>query len=195
MKKIFEKFATLAAMLLVLPIMFGACSKEDIIDKDDDKDDNEEVYDYWIVDYSPVEFRVYVEDKDGDDLLNPDFERNVFEGVKVIRNGKEYPMTERWGNTRMYAPVFYGVVNMREDKSYDYYTHVESDLYILLVGEFDGAPGSEGEATLYLGDGTTVELAYISEKGEQDEHGIVRSIRRFWVNGEEQETSNVKIVL
>ncbi len=175
-----RKIAACGAMVILLSLA-SACSKDD---------------DFYSVDYGPVIFYVYVEDKDGNNLVDPDYEGNLLEGTKVICEGKEYPLSDAlsWSWTRTYFPHFYGVSYTYENYGMEDRNGNRSERFILMVGEFDGAPGNRADVTLCLGDGTEISLSYESVEGKKDKNKIPGSKHRYLVDGVEQDNTMVRIV-
>lgn len=125
-----------------------------------------------IWDIYPVEIYISIEDKDGNNLLDPETDGNLI-GQNFIMNydGEDYPADWSYLNmypeerneirTRAYMPHFYGLIPRKywvEDETGEY---IESREYRLLFGEFEGAknqdltfrfivPGREGEDVIHI---------------------------------------------
>ncbi|MGL4805925.1 MAG: hypothetical protein ACRC26_06220 [Bacteroidales bacterium] len=120
---------------LSLFFLLTACDKEESME--------------W--DMTPVELQISVVDQDYNDLLNP---RNEYAldltKIKGLHLEKEYsckPMGENDVNTRYYLPTFYGLKQAKME---------HENIYILRIGEFDGAVNFKDESFRILWeDGTS----------------------------------------
>lgn len=122
--KVFFKSLTVAAIMLLA----GGC---------------------MIMDWAPVILRIYVENQAGEDLLDPDSEINLLEGVTMTYRGETYGLVPE-PETKYYLPHFDGLELML-DKEGRYY---------LYFGELDGAEEYSEDFTIVWGDGTSDVINY-----------------------------------
>lgn len=104
-----------------------------------------------IWDIYPVNISFYVQDREGNDLLNPTTEGNILKNdIKVLYNGEEYPRDKDMSKTRAYLAVLSG---LKTDKY--------GNDYLLIFGEFDGAKDHNDSFTIDWGDGTQDRISFI----------------------------------
>lgn len=143
-----------------------------------------------IWDIAPVEFRIFITDSEGNDLLDSTLQTNMIKDITVSYQGEIYPvMTEReyyekqYGNhqTRHYMPLFYGLI-LRQYRSYKTYTYGD---YELVFGEFDGEENiDKREITLNLPDGRQAILSY-KNSFKWKSNGDPKKSTVFYLDGQE----------
>ncbi len=94
-----------------------------------------------IMDWVPVQIKVYVTDSNGTDLLDPSYEKNLLDGVTMTYRGDVYQLT---ATTKYYMPTFYG---------FELYTDKDGKNY-LYFGELDGADEYDDDFIITWKDGT-----------------------------------------
>ena len=143
-----------------------------------------------IWDIAPVEFRIFITDSEGNDLLDSTLQTNMIKDITVSYQGEIYPvMTEReyyekqYGNhqTRHYMPHFYGLI-LRQYRSYKTYTYGD---YELVFGEFYGEENiDKREITLNLPDGRQAILSY-KNSFKWKSNGDPKKSTVFYLDGQE----------
>lgn len=142
---------------------------------------DEENYDDIIVDYSPVEFYIFVENEDGVDLLNVQNEAALdLNTIKLYYKDKEYTLTQEESNaTRACHPHFYGVKLEEKDGQ-----------CCLYVGEFEGGYDIElNSFTIDWGNGSVDTFSYSNK--------IIKPMeveRNFYYNGSRQSSKYITII-
>lgn len=102
---------------------------------------------YGIIgDFTPIEFYIYVQDTQGNDLLNPQTEGNILgQEIKAVYHGKEYPLNATYPDTRVYLASSNGLQLLFTE-----------GYYLLCFGELQGESTYNDETiTLYWGDGSS----------------------------------------
>lgn len=140
-------------------------------------DNNDEVDMIW--DFAPISLYVEVQDKAGNDLLNPDTEGSIaHQGIKVTVRGKTYEKDSLANDilhSRAYLAVFTGMQ-----------TRQKSDgTFYLEIGEFFGDDNVENEtAIIDWNDGTKDTLSFSNNLTwpSKNEPAIDR---HFYLNGKE----------
>ena len=102
-----------------------------------------------IMDWTPVKLRIYVENQAGEDLLDPDSEINMLEGVTMTYRGETYELVPE-PETKYYLPHFDGLQLMLDEDGRHY----------LYFGELDGAEEYNDDFTLAWGDATSDVIHY-----------------------------------
>ncbi len=104
-------------------------------------------------DISPVVVRIYIQNDNGDNLLDDSYEGNILEYiVKMTYEGEEYNLGEEVVASRAYLPTFEGLQLIDSD----------SGPYITF-GQFEGADSYSMDMSLYLGTGITSEISVVRE--------------------------------
>lgn len=131
-----------------------------------------------IWDIYPFAINIYVTDKQGNDLLNPETENSIADnGIKAIFRGNTYEKDSTVaGNSRAILAFFYGLA------SFEY-----NDTYGLSFGDFNGETNFERE-TLVLdwNDGSKRDTITFSRRFWWKNHKP-QSENTFWLNGVETE--------
>lgn len=109
----------------------------------------------YIVDWAPVEIRIYATDADGNSIIQPDMP-----GMTLTFKGETYTVrdwNERYSNipTRAYLAIIYGLF---AEPVTDNDTH--STTYRLYFGEIDGADDMDEDIILRWPDGSTDTIHY-----------------------------------
>lgn len=173
MKKSILSAAFYAAICLVCSLtLLTACDKE------------EEDYVFW--DFPPVNVFVFVEDADGNDLLNVENEGHLLgQEIKATFRGEEYKLNATVAETRYYMPFHYGLRLL-----YDEYGR-----YYLYFGELAGEDLCDNEElTVYWGDGSS-DVVTVYNRLEWKSKNDPEITRRFYLNGEEQAENGAMTVV
>ena len=120
------------------------------------------------VDWYPVDIMIYVQDADGNDLLNPDNEN--FLGTKVEAEWLDKRYTYTHPQTRAYMPMWNGLTLQRNNKG----------RYYLKLGELAGNEEYDDNLTLRWPDGSQDVIHYKNRVN----HITVDATRTFLLNGE-----------
>lgn len=136
--------------------------------------DNEPESGNIIYDFNPINLIVFVEDAEGNDLLNPATPGSIAEqGIVAFYQDIAYRKDSVVKQTKDYYARFMGLqtgVN-------------ESGRYYLTVGEFDGSENvQDAKVTIDWNDGTKDELSY-SNKITYNQKGEATVDRAFYLNG------------
>ena len=102
-----------------------------------------------IVDWNPVELEICIQDRNGNDLLDPSSQKFIGEDISLTYKEEEYRYSKP---TKYYMPDFYGlkIINSYRD----------SNKYCIRFGELDGAKGYDEDFLLKLPDGTVRTIHY-----------------------------------
>ncbi len=100
-----------------------------------------------IIDWYPVEFKFYVEDNSGNDLLDPESDRYIGKGAKAEWRGEEYELSPE---TKALDVRFHGFV-LKKDNEGKHYAY---------FGELGGGHNYNDELTLTWADCSTDILLY-----------------------------------
>ena len=147
------KTKTLLVLSLLFLTLLSACSSDD----DERKDD-------IIWDISPIEFKIFITDSEGNDLLDSTYQYNIINEVSASYQDEVYPLKkypDRYYyaevTTRLYVPIFEGLLLKRywNHKTYTYGN------FEMVFGEFDGMENvDKREIILHLPDNYQVRLSY-----------------------------------
>ena len=137
---------------LLTTCLFTACSSED-----------DEQNDFRIWDIYPIEFKIFITDSEGNDLLDSTYQYNIINEVSASYQGEVYPLKKypdsyyRKATTRVYVPHFEGLLLKRYWNSMTYtYGNFE-----MVFGEFDGTENvDKRQIILHLPDSYQVRLSY-----------------------------------
>ena len=104
-----------------------------------------------IWDISPVNISFFVTDSQGEDLLNPLTYGNISKNnIKVIYDGKDYPIDIDMSPTRAYMATLSGLK-----------TEIYNNRYCLTFGEFDGATNHDKSFIIDWGDGRQDKISFV----------------------------------
>lgn len=158
----FKKILTLP--LLCAAMGFAGCD-------DGDGPDPDTIWDIY-----PFGINIYVTDKQGNDLLNPETENSIADnGIKAIFRGNTYEKDSTVTvNSRALLAIFSGLTSYQNKNTYG-----------LRFGDFDGETNFERE-TLVLdwNDGSKRDTITFSRKFWWENHEP-QSENTFWLNGVE----------
>lgn len=144
-------------------ILFVAC----------DDDDNNGRSGIW--DMAPINVTLYVEDAEGNDLLNPKNENNILDrGIKAIYGGKTLGLNEKPAETKYYLPHFNGLT-----------TREHEGKTILEFGEFNGADSQEVEFVIDWGEDDTDKISFIHKYDYDHKKDRPITETKFFLNGKE----------
>lgn len=150
-----------------------------------------------IVDWTPVSMWIKVQDKAGNDLLDPKNPDNLIDGATVAFRGETYESSRQWyetgrpfekePQTKACLAIMYGLYLID-----DSILRPDSNGFSLLFGDIDGADDMDEDLVLTLADGTTADIHYHCSK--HNERKI--SCNRYWkINGKKQSSSLITIVV
>ncbi|MFI3240540.1 MAG: hypothetical protein R3Y22_08140 [Bacteroidales bacterium] len=136
-------------------------------------------------DIAPVTLQIYVQDSDGNDLLNENTPNNILSNdIKVTYNDEEYRVTsedEEEILNRAYLAHFYGLE----------LTRTISGEYYLFFGEFNGTDDWDESLILDLGDGNTYNITF--------EHDITwllgypKISNKYYLDNKKQDSGTLQI--
>ena len=94
------------------------------------------------MDYTPVELAIFVNDSNGNDLLDPDNPDNFAQGLKFEYNGTVYNVDDQLEElrTKTYMPTFHGLKLIKNT----YHYTKNKGRYFLYFGEFSGENTFDG---------------------------------------------------
>lgn len=140
---------------------------------------------YIDADITPIGFELYVNDANGTSMLDTTAYADFIKNTSVTYAGKEFHVVklEDLTNSRLYLPVFYGLILVSGSEGSPF----------LFFGEFDGAYVTDNESfTINWGDGTSDDISYsnyININGK-----LIDVKRRYYVNGTETESYKITFV-
>lgn len=141
-----------------------------------------------IWDIAPVEFRIFITDSEGNDLLDSTFQNNLIKDVTVSYQGEVYPVTtereyyeKKYNQTRAYMPHFYDFI-LRQYWSHKTFTNSNFEL---VFGEFNGEENiDKREIILNLPDGRQAILSY-KNSFKWKSNGAPKKSTVFYLDGQE----------
>lgn len=143
-----------------------------------------------IWDIAPVEFKIFITDSGGHDLLDSTVQNNLIKDITLSYQGETYPvmtdqeyMEKTYGHsqTRAYMPTFYGLI-LRKYWSHETFTYGDFEL---VFGEFDGEESvDKREVLLTMPNGRQVSLAY-KNHFRWKSNGNPKISRQFFLDNQE----------
>ncbi len=100
-----------------------------------------------VVDWYPVEFTIYVQDQNGNSLLDPESENYIAEGAKAEWRGEEHELKPE---TKFYMPYFQGLLLKTDGEGVNY----------LYFGELDGSDDYNDDLMIHWKNGVTSVIHY-----------------------------------
>lgn len=135
-------------------------------------------------DIAPVDLRIYVQDIQGNDILNEKNPNNILSNdIKLTFNGEEYPVdNDEDPLNRAYLAHFYGfkIGNTLEGKHFLYF------------GELDGAENWDASIKLDLGDGDIYDIEF--KHNIKWILGNPKISNKYYLNGNKQDTGEFQII-
>ncbi len=133
-----------------------------------------------IWDIAPIEVQIYVNNADGENLIDPDAVEGLFSVDKITAEwkGETYSISseESGPKTKAYMPVFSGLT-LKADSF---------GKWRLCFGELDGQENIDNEKlVIHWGDGNSDTIT-IFNKFKWKANGNPSITRRFYLNGEKQ---------
>ena len=106
----------------------------------------------WEHDVFPFDINMIIEDTEGNNLLNPEYEGNIIDKIKIIYDGEEYQINEIV--TRALPSKFYGLRHFCDD----------SGKHFITFGNFRGETNYKNEKiTIDWGNGTSDEVTFTNK--------------------------------
>lgn len=100
------------------------------------------------VDWAPVNVSFYVQDSNGNDLLNPNTDMFIGDKIVLTYKGEDYTYQV---STKTYLPMFHGLTINLNSINYKYYAG---------FGEFRGDARYDDDFLITLPDGSTHKIHY-----------------------------------
>lgn len=166
----------------ILSLAFMACSKE--------KES------HWLIDWTPIKMCIYVQNDDGQDLLNPQSESAIdIDNITIDYEGESFTVKKGYSlpngidtTTRTYAAYFDGIT-----------LEVNSDgVYYLSIGEWNGDDKRDyTTVTLHWGNGASDTFGFTSDydydpslKNDPDRCWGYKFYRSGFLNGKVVDADN-----
>lgn len=133
---------------------------------------------YWIHDVLPFDINMIIEDADGNNLLNPEFEGNIIDEMTITYNDETYKIEKDKENiaTRMLYSEFYGLRHFCSDTGRHFVT----------FGNFVGERNYKDEKiTIHWGDGTSDEVTFTNKVKGGSHTPTLDITRTIKLNGKE----------
>lgn len=130
------------------------------------------------VDWAPVDLRFHVQDKDGNDLLNPSSPSFIGDKIVLTYNGEDYMYTVE---TKTYMPNFHGFLIVKE---------MGTEKYLAEFGELNGGKNYDNDFVLTFPDGSVRTIHY----DRKVNHVTVSAHQKWSLDGKKVE-SPILIVL
>ena len=138
-------------------------------------------------DVTPLTFSIYLQNKNGYDLLNSSVDNYVYnDSVKAIFQGKEYYLNKKLEN-RVILPDFTGLTRPWHDQN-------DTRAYPIYFGELDGTETFENE--MLIMDWNTLGRDTITFTSKMEwKNGKPTFIRRYRLNGEEVDKDTARPII
>ncbi len=135
----------------------------------------------YIVDWSPVNVYLKIQDAAGTDLLDPDNPDNLIDGTSITFQGKTYEAQRSWyerasgkgPQTKAYLAQIYGLFLIQDKMIWNN----AGDGFSLIFGEIDGAADLDEDLVVHLADGTEHTIHYHCSDHVEGENP---SCKRSW---------------
>lgn len=173
-----RKFLNPALIVAVLSLLCGFSSCKDDSDV--------------IIDYYPIVLQVWVQDAEGNNLLDPDYPENILdENISIVYKNEISEVVmgrpDDFGPTRAYLPHWYGAYISPAEYLYGDKEYFSSDNRIF-IGEFDGGKNGEFNVVLTIG-----EKSYNLSWTNKVNHLDIK--RQFFIDGKKNKDSVFHITL
>lgn len=133
---------------------------------------------FWCHDVSPFDINMIIEDADGNNLLNPEFEGNIIDEMTITYNDETYKIdnTKEKIATRALPSEFYGLRHLCSDNGRHFIT----------FGNFVGEHNyKEEKITINWGDGTSDEVTFTNKVRGGSHTPTLDITRTIKLNGKE----------
>lgn len=142
---------------------------------------------FWCHDVSPFDINMIIEDADGNNLLNPEFEGNIIDQMTLTYNDETYKIDNTKENiaTRALPSEFYGLRHFCCDNGRHFIT----------FGNFVGEHNyKEEKITINWGDGTSDEVTF-TNKVRGGSHTPKLDITRTIKHNGQKVDADIEIIL